>query len=71
MSFPSYRIEMIASVPPAESFKEDIMEYWHDASDLVSSQTGVFCIYRALKFHLVYEAMYSVIVRRAQSDNSV
>lgn len=41
---------MIASVPPPESFKEDTMEYQPDAPDLVSAETGVLCIYRAIKF---------------------
>lgn len=63
-------MEMTASVPSAESFEKNIMKCWHDASDLVSSQTGVLCIYRALKLNLVYEAMYRVTVRRPQRDNS-
>lgn len=31
LSFPFSKTEMVASVQPPGSFKEDIMEYWHDA----------------------------------------
>lgn len=42
LSFSIYKIVVIATIPPPESSYEHLMEYWHDAWDMVSGQTMFF-----------------------------